>query len=69
MTDLNQAKIDKLKGAIGTIWEALPIDQLLKARERMKKLHAEQLSEINAALTKKGYVEPHMVNVREHGSE
>ena len=61
--------VTKIKSTIASIWEALTIEQLLKARDRMKTLHAEQLSEINAILAKKGYVEPHLDNLRKHSSE
>ena len=69
MSAQDTTKIAKLKEVIGSIWDALTVEQLLKARERMKLLHAEQMSEINAVLTKKGYVEPHMENVRTLSSE
>jgi len=61
--------VGKVKGAINEIFESLSIEQLLKFRDRMKVVHAEQLAAINATLAKKGHVEPHLVNVQEHNSE
>jgi len=61
--------VGKVKGAINDIFESLSVEQLLKFRDRMKVVHAEQLEALNAALTKKGYVEPHLEGVREHSSE
>ena len=61
--------VDKVKAAITDIFESLTVDQLLKFRERMKAVHTEQMTVLNAALAKKGYVEPHLEGVREHPSE
>ena len=61
--------VDKVKSAISEIFETLSVDQLLKWRARMIVVHAEQLEAVNTALTKKGYVEPHLEGVREHSSE
>jgi hypothetical protein len=61
--------VDKVKAAITDIFESLTVDQLLKFRDRMKVVHAEQMTALNAALAKKGYVEPHLVGTREYNSE
>ncbi|MGC1582619.1 MAG: hypothetical protein WA766_14120 [Candidatus Acidiferrales bacterium] len=60
MPDPNQAF--KLMGeeTLRDLLKVLPVDAVLKFRERTKQVHAQQLSIIQDSLAEKGYKEPHL---------
>jgi hypothetical protein len=58
-TDKLADKMKKYDDTVRLLLEKLPIDAILKFRERTKALHLRQLNVINEILKAKGFVEPH----------
>jgi hypothetical protein len=69
MTNDPKTAVSKSEELFRAILPTLSVDSLLRFREETKNVHAKQMELINEELTKKGYVEPHLVGTKEHSPE